>query len=656
MAEEHASKRVAKNNADSLDKNDQNSPSSEEDDFVGPAIPEENSKLSKKRKRRLKHEKLYLSNLPDYERYTLSFMHKNVVTVVAVQPSTGDDGFLISGDSEGYIKFWKKTSRIKLEQENPVVFVKQFLAHHHEPIIDAVFSTDGKYLATISRDKTSKIFDVENFDMINILEFNFIPKAISWVGKNDSSTIIVSEDGGTKIYVFDARSEESDEENSRPLQVLKLHRSTVNVLEYNPVYDCVISSDASGMVEYWTPSGDYNKPANVFELKSSTNLYDFKKSKTFLTSIAISPDGTKFAALSAYPHRKISIFDFVSAKKLKEYDESLDAITEMQQFGTSAYKPDDIEFGKRLSVEKDLELVSKDIGDVRARRMCFDISGNYILYSTLLGIKLVNLMSNSCTLLYGKEESDIRFLNVALYQGNPNRKNIMTVEMATSDNALLSKTINTKDPVIFATAYNKNRFYLFTRFTGDFESIKSSRNVHNETSVKSEPTKSSNKNVKTLSPMSSSSVTLHTSKGDITIKLFPEHTPLAVENFVTHCKNGYYDNLIFHRVIKKFMIQGGDPLGDGTGGSSIWGKSFEDEFTPSLRHDRPFTISMANAGKNTNGSQFFITTEATPWLDDKHTIFGRVTGGMEVVKSIEALPTNKQDRPDDPPYIISASL
>ncbi len=104
--------------------------------------------------------------------------------------------------------------------------------------------------------------------------------------------------------------------------------------------------------------------------------------------------------------------------------------------------------------------------------------------------------------------------------------------------------------------------------------------------------------------------TIHTTYGDIQIRLFPDAAPKAVENFVTHAKSGYYNNVIFHRVIRKFMIQTGDPLGDGTGGESIWGKEFEDEFS-SLRHDKPYTVSMANAGPNTNGSQFFITTEKT---------------------------------------------
>ncbi len=130
-----------------------------------------------------------------------------------------------------------------------------------------------------------------------------------------------------------------------------------------------------------------------------------------------------------------------------------------------------------------------------------------------------------------------------------------------------------------------------------------------------------------------------TNQGDIEIELKGDMAPKAVENFVTHAKNGYYDGLIFHRVIEDFMIQGGDPTGTGSGGESIWKKSFEDEFSPNAVFDKAGILAMANAGPNTNGSQFFITTVPTYWLNGRHTIFGYVTKGMDVVKKIEKTPT-----------------
>lgn len=145
--------------------------------------------------------------------------------------------------------------------------------------------------------------------------------------------------------------------------------------------------------------------------------------------------------------------------------------------------------------------------------------------------------------------------------------------------------------------------------------------------------------------------------GDIHLRLFPEHVAKTVENFVGLARKGYYDNVLFHRVIKKFMLQTGDPLGDGTGGESLWGTEFEDEFTRQLRHDRPYCLSMANAGPNTNGSQFFITTVPTPWLDDKHTIFGRATGGFDVIHSIENARTERSsDKPEVDIQILNVSI
>ena len=167
-------------------------------------------------------------------------------------------------------------------------------------------------------------------------------------------------------------------------------------------------------------------------------------------------------------------------------------------------------------------------------------------------------------------------------------------------------------------------------------------------------------------------VTVHTNHGDFKLELFPEIAPKTVENFVTHAKNGYYNGVIFHRVIEDFMIQGGDPTGTGMGGESIYGRTFEDEFSREA-FNLYGALSMANAGPNTNGSQFFIVTAkhvpaqmltqlkemgwpekiveayakdgGTPWLDHRHTVFGRVVEGMDVVLEIEGVKRNGQDRP-----------
>jgi len=149
-------------------------------------------------------------------------------------------------------------------------------------------------------------------------------------------------------------------------------------------------------------------------------------------------------------------------------------------------------------------------------------------------------------------------------------------------------------------------------------------------------------------------VVLETNQGNIEIKMMPKVAPKAVENFVTHAKNGYYNGIIFHRVIKDFMIQGGDPTGTGTGGQSIWKKDFEDEFSANVVFDRPFLLAMANRGPATNGSQFFITLAPTPWLNGNHTIFGEVVAGQDVVKKIENTKTTSRDKPVADQTILKA--
>ena len=145
---------------------------------------------------------------------------------------------------------------------------------------------------------------------------------------------------------------------------------------------------------------------------------------------------------------------------------------------------------------------------------------------------------------------------------------------------------------------------------------------------------------------------METTQGIIELKLMPKVAPKACENFTKLAAKKYYDNLTFHRVIKEFMLQGGDPTGTGAGGESIWGKPFQDECVESVTFNKPGILAMANSGPNTNGSQFFITTVETPWLNQNHTIFGEVTKGMNVVSKIEGIETTLQDKPVTPQKII----
>jgi len=547
---------------------------------MGPQLP---TAAPKKKRRVLPYEKLYVQALPKSTRYSKSLMHKEQMSFLTMTPITD---FLITSSVDGVVKFWKKVAE-------GIEFVKQFKAHQGE-ILSVSISADGRSFATAGDDKTVKLFDVITFDLLSVVQLEYVPKCVCWVHQKGAPVplLAVSEDAKSNIHIYDGRGDRTE-----PLHTIsKLHRSPVALMAYNNKYDCVISTDDGGMVEYWRPTGSYEKPDNVFEYKSSTNLFDFKKAKSVPTSLTLSPDGGRFVTVS-FPDRKIRIFDFATAKLYRSYDESLLVMEEMQQAGTALQKLDAVEFGRRLAQEKEIEAPS-----VRSKfNVTFDESGNFILYGSYLGVKVLNTYTNQVVKVYGKEEG-FRPLSVALYQGQPQKKGVTTVAMAASNNPLLQES-ETRDPLLIATGVGKVRFYMFSN---DEEISKSTRDVQNE-----KPAVLGQKKVeKAKAAETGTAAIIHTTYGDIHIRLFPDAAPKAVENFVTHSKRGYYNNTIFHRVIRKFMIQCGDPMGDGTGGESIWGREFEDEFS-SLKHDKPYTVSMANAGPNTNGSQFFITTEKT---------------------------------------------
>tara|TARA_R110002003_G_scaffold97_12_gene7860 strand:+ start:47120 stop:48676 length:1557 start_codon:yes stop_codon:yes gene_type:complete len=510
-------------------------------------------------------------------------MHREQLCFTTLTPHTD---FLITSSIDGVVKFWKKDF-------GGIEFVKEFRAHTGE-IRSVNVSADGRSFATAGSDKTVKIFDVVTFDLLAMLSLDYSPKAVCWVhgrGASFPQLAVSSEENGW-IRIYDGRGD-----NLEPLHTLKsIHRAPVSLMAYNNTYDCVASVDQGGMVEYWRPSGTFEKPDNVWSLKSSTNLFEFKKSKCVPSSITISPSGKQFATYS-FPDRKIRIFEFATGKLYRTYDESIETITTMQQAGTAVQHLEDMEFGRRIGIERELDQPS-----VRPRlNVIFDETSNFILYGSMYGVKVINTLTNKLVKLYGQEEP-FRPLWLSLYQGQPEKKGIVTVEMAASENPLLQEA-EARDAMLVSTGSGKVRFYMFTN---DSTASKSDRDVHNE-----KPRNANNKAKQDEKALAAtgSTATLHTTYGDITIRLFPDAAPKAVENFVTHARNGYYNNVIFHRVIRKFMIQTGDPLGDGTGGESIWGKEFADEFTPALRHDKPYTVSMANAGPASNASQFFITTE-----------------------------------------------
>lgn len=583
----------------------------EEDQLVGPELP------TQKKRKILRFEEQYLRHLPLSDMYEKSYMHKDWVTHIAFAPYTD---FLVTASIDGVVKFWKKI-------DNGIEFAKQFRAHLG-PISGLSVSSNGSLCASISRDRSAKVFDVATFDMIGMIKTEFEPGYVSWGFKKTGGKeyLMISDKNSPDIYIFNPR-----EGNSAPESIVKFHSSPVVGMAYNEAFDCVISTDKKGAIEYWSPSTkELLKDSLEFRSKLETDLYSLTKAKAFSNSLAIIPDGTKFAIFSS--DDKIRLFRFVDGKLLKVIDESLESSQELQLSDSPIFKLDPIDYGRRVATEKEI----KDDQET-SKSMCFDSSGHFLFFPTLIGIKVLNLKTNRVVKVVGKVESTERFCELALYEPSLSKP-----KKISADSSIKAVP---KDPSLFCSAYHKQRFYIFTQREPELdESDTQGRDVYNEkplgSIVEGKPA-----NEIAPSIILPRGAIIHTTYGDIWLRLFPEEVPRTVENFITHAKNGYYDGVIFHRVIKGFMIQTGDPMGDGTGGESIWGGEFEDEFHRSLKHDRPFTLSMANAGPNTNGSQFFITTVPTPWLDNKHTVFGRCIRGADVVTAIENARIDRHDKP-----------
>lgn len=599
------------------------------DEWVGP-MPSEATKTKKRRV--LEYERVYLDNLPSAAMYERSYMHRDVITHLVCSKTD----FVITASQDGHVKFWKKN------EDEGIEFVKHFRSHLG--VIESIaVSSDGSLFCSVGDDQAMKVFDVVNFDMINMLKLGFHPGQSEWIyNPGDAiSTVACSEKSTGKIFVYDGRG------SNEPLHIFdKMHSSPLTQIHLNPRFRVIVSADKAGMLEYWTGlPNEFKFPKHVdWKYKTDTDLYEFAKHKTYPTSLAFSPDGKKMATIAS--DRKVRIFRFLTGKLMRVFDESLTMFTELQQMRQQL---PDMEFGRRMAVERELEKVD----GIRLANIIFDETGHFVLYGTMLGIKVINVETNRCVRILGKLEN-IRVVQLSLFQGVAKSMKVApTVEMKASDNPALQSI--EADPTIFCTAFKKNRFYLFSkREPEDTKSADSDRDIFNEKPSKDEVMAATQaEGPKRVSD----SAIIHTTMGDIHIKLFPVECPKTVENFCVHSRNGYYNGHIFHRVIKGFMIQTGDPTGTGMGGESIWGGEFEDEFHSTLRHDRPYTVSMANGGPGTNGSQFFITVVPTPWLDNKHTVFGRCTKGMEAVQRISNTKVNpKTDKPYEDISIINITI
>eukprot|EP00915_Cephaloidophora_sp_WS-2016_P008780 GHVH01012299.1.p1 GENE.GHVH01012299.1~~GHVH01012299.1.p1 ORF type:complete len:765 (+),score=104.00 GHVH01012299.1:54-2297(+) len=458
---------------------------------------------------------------------------------------------------------------------------------------------------------------------------------------------------------------------------LNRHYGPVHKMCYLPTLGLVASADRFGGLEIWPLSlfdEDVSVPPQTIQWSSKleTDLFEMVKKKTYARALAVTPyHGGLIAAFCGDAY--VRIWRIRDGKLIREFDETTRTITmnQMEASGQHSWrKIDNFDFGRRVGVEK--ELMADSVGDDkqgssitnfpkldRLDAIQFDDSGEIVVFTNLEGIKVLHWEKEILLSIIGRGEQ-LRFLNFALFQASPlvSKDIVLKGRPPVVDNP---HSLEKRRFLLLACALNKRRFFVFSHLEPLEDSFvvgsAESRDHLNEAPTKEEREIGMQRAKEKLRlRFGSGFAVIHTNKGDIRIQLHMEATPKTVENFVTHSRNGYYDGLIFHRVIKGFMIQTGCPHGKGTGGESIWGGHFNDEIVADLRHDRPYMVSMANAGAGTNGSQFFITMVPCPHLDGKHTIFGKVVEGHDICHMIENVTTNREDRPYEDIKMVSIKV
>ena len=565
---------------------------------------------------------LYLSRLPTSELYEQSFMHKESVTCISLSIQTN---IVVTGSSDGVIKFWKKLYR-------GIEISKQYRGHVSS-ITSIAISPNGMRIVSISSsDPVVKVYDAQSLDMIDKITLKDPPICVELAQNiHDSEPYVILSSGGQLLiaHLLGAIS----------LKPLEVHSSRVLAVKYNPIFDACISIDDTGVIEYWDMNGDLPQGLE-FCYKVQTDLYTIAQQKELALSLSISPNGRLFCIYTL--SRKLRVFDYLTGKLRSTFSEAYEDYQDIQNLPNSEHRLERIEFHRRMALEKDIDKSREKIIPT------WDESSGILIYGSYIGIKFVEVSSGRRLRVIGKEET-ARFIQLSLFQGIP----MLNTSGKAGAGGSSSQGFKEIDTVLFATAHHRNRFFLFTRRDPATEGTLEARDVFNETIA--DPEAALPLQLKSSIKLATSAV-IHTTMGDISVKLFPKQCPRTIENFTGLCTSAYYSQHIFHRVIKGFMIQTGDPDGNGHGGNSIWGGEFEDEICDELKHDRPFTLSMANRGPNTNGSQFFITTVAASWLNGRHTLFGRVIKGMDVVCRIEGVPCDKKNKPKADVKIIDITI
>ena len=587
-----------------------------------------------------------LNYLPMTNNYFISYLQTDIIDSIFC---TNKTDFIFTTSYDGVIQFWKKIPK-------GIEFVKKFKAHLNR-ITGKSINKNGNLLCTCSpKDLFLKIFDIINFDLFDFIQLTYYPLLCEFIiidNKSMNIIIAISEKDKGIIHIFDFNKK-------KEISLVNIHNnSIITGIKFNTKYNICLSTSNLGLIEYWSKSAntknditnnnyfsldndneivdesinfDFPKHSIKFKFKSQTDLFKLydKNKKNPIIDLTLSPNNNYFGITDK--SRNIYIFHFLTGKIIYTITDNV-FISENDT--------------KESNIEKEIE---KYVDIQYQPNIQFDESEKYLYYPCWEGIKLINLKTKEILKILGKKEK-LRFISICLFQGESlrNKSGIITeAKMRNEDNINADKII---DPLLIANAYKSNRFYIFSKNEPDNKIKRDMMNENIEELKNKNNLTSKNEKKKDIIDLPEKAV-IDTTKGEIFIKLYVNECPKTTKNFITLGKRGYYDGLIFHRVIKNFMIQTGDPKGNGTGGESIYGKPFKDEFNENLKHDE-FMVSMANAGPDTNGSQFFITTVPCHWLDNKHTVFGKVYDGTDVVKVIEDTKVDRHNKPFEDIKIVT---
>ena len=591
-----------------------------------------------------------LNYLPMTNNYSLSYLQSDVIDNIFC---TNKTDFIFTTSYDGVIQFWKKISK-------GIEFVKKFKAHLNR-ITGTSINKNGNLLCSCSqKDLFIKIFDIINFDLFDYIQLTYYPSLCEYIiadEKSINNIIAISEKDKGIIHIYDSHKK-------KEISLVTIHNnSIITGLKFNYKYSICLSTSNLGLIEYWSKSPtnpnksnlnnfaygndndnineiiddsinfDFPKHSIKFKFKSQTDLFKLydKNKKNSIINLTLSPRNNYFGVTDKL--RNIYIFHFLTAKIIYTITDN-----------SYIYEGNDT---KEENIEKEIE---KYIDVQNQPNIQFDESEKYLYYPCWEGIKLVNIKTKELIKILGKKEK-LRFISICLYQGESQRNKtgiITETKMRNEDNINADKIV---DPLLIANAYKSNRFYIFSKSEPDNKIKRDMMNEDIEELKNKANINAKNAKNKDIIDLPEKAV-IDTTKGEIFIKLYVNECPKTTKNFITLGKRGYYDGLIFHRVIKNFMIQTGDPKGNGTGGESIYGKPFKDEFNENLKHEA-FMVSMANAGPDTNGSQFFITTVPCHWLDNKHTVFGKVYDGSDVVQIIENTKVDRHNKPYEDIKIVT---